>query len=511
MDTDLQIMMEKFEQNPGHAENTLKLCYALNIRSMHNKCEEIATHAAKYLPNDCDIEYERILAICLNENQELEHQAAIIDRLIEEGDGDPKLKRNLALIYFYLEQDDRALPLLEDLTPHVGHTPLDSRSYEVLAQIYLAREAYDQCIELCDLAIDAPGPSARAIRLKGLCYLEQLAYDQAIACFQTALQLEPHFVWACHSLGELCMEQGNYGEAFRFFGRATAINPIDPGNYFLLAEAFLDAEMMDIAIAEFKKILLLDIDHWVEAEVYNAMGFIYLKMNLLNDARFYLKKAQETEPSLAMIYYNLGRLAAKQNKIAQAEKHYRKAVMLDGGQSGAWLELGFLAVNQKKVNHLTPKYFQKALELEPHDPEPHLGLSKYYRLVNQPEDQLRSALRAFERDPDNGHICNNLGIAYECNHMDEDAILAYQEGLRVDPENSQAANNLGYLYERLMKEHPDQQELWKNRAIEAWKQRLTICYRLNKSTQGACNHLKQLGISDIAIQQFKRDTLVDRS
>ncbi len=504
LDPELRILISKCENQPKNEVLAVKLCYQLNIRSMHDLTVEYANDAARYHSTSCDLEFERILATCLNEHRELEKQAEIIESILKDSPESLPLKRNLALVYFYLEKDDLAYELLADIEDE-HHSDVDSRCFEVLAQIYHAREDFDKCLDLCDRAIDAPGPSARAVRLKGLCHLERLDYSSAKSCFLMALDFEPHFVWACHSLGELLFEQGHFDEAFKYFGKAIYINPLDPGNFFLLAEAFMDSDMDDLAIAELRKILMLDIDNRIEAEVYNALGYLYMKQENYAKARQYLKHSLLLVPKLAVAYYNLGRLAAKQSRYGAAEKHYKRALAIDDGQVGAWLELGFINVHQKKKSPVIKKYFQNAIELDPHDPEPWIGLSKYHRLIGDNDGQLKAAITAYELQPDNGSICNILGIAYECCGMYEDAIAAYKEGLLQDPMNRKAANNLGYLYEKNMEVEPEKEAYWKALAIDAWCKRYIICSKMGKSIAGATNHLLNLGLSNKEIKDLKEE------
>ena len=502
LDPELRILISKFESQPENEALAVKLCYELNIRSMHELCVEFASDAARFHEKNYDLEFERILATCLNEHHELESLLEMIKIEYEEGNNDVKLRRNLALAYFYMEKDDLAYDLLADIEEDM-HSTVDSRTFGVLAQIFHAREDFDRCLDLCDRAIDAPGPSARAVRLKGLCHLERLDYSSARSCFELALDFEPQFVWACHSLGELLFEQGLFEEAFRYFGKAIFINPSDPGNYFLLAEAFMDDDMDDLAIAELRKCLMLDNDARIESEVYNALGYLHMKKNDYTKARQYLKHALVLEPELSVAYYNLGRLAAKQNRYGSAEKHFKRALALDSDQVGAWLELGFINLHQKKITTVVKKYFENAIRLDPNDPEPWIGLSKYYRHTGDQKEQLHAALQAYELQPDNGSICNSLGIAYECCEMYQDAIDAYKEGLTQDSLNSKAANNLAYLYEKNIALDPERESYWKAQAIEAWSQRYIICSKIGKSVVGATNHLLALGMEAEEIKELK--------
>jgi Tfp pilus assembly protein PilF len=115
------------------------------------------------------------------------------------------------------------------------------------------------------------------------------------------------------------------------------------------------------------------------------------------------------------------------------------------------------------------------------------------------------AKKAYEHDPDHSEICNNLGIAQECNENLDDAEEAYVRALDLNELNAAAANNLGYLYEKKMSLYPEQSETYRSEAIQAWKERLRICIELDKSTDAATTHLRQLGLSTSEIERLARE------
>ncbi len=497
-DDDFRDLLRRLDQKADDLALIGEACYGWNIRSYHNLCIDCARRGLAKDPFNAEIYYELIIASSLDTAHILREIQKELEGILSQRPLDMAHVRNLALVHFFLEEDERAEGLLQDILQKTNGKA-DRQVYEILAQLEYSRQNMEQCIAYCDQSIDRPGPSARAVRLKGLCHQELEDAERAQSCFEFALELEPNFVWACHSLAALCMEQSDFAEAFRYFGKAAYINPMDPGNMFLMAEAFMDMEAYDLAAAELNKLLLCKPENRIEAEVHNALGYLCLKLGQLEKARRHLTIAIDLEPELAVAYFNLGQLAEKENLPAIAERHFKNALSMDPGHVESWIELGFLHLQSKDIEE-AERCFESALNLEPYEAQAFLGLSKVEQKRNHPEKQLQFAKQAFEYDPEQPEILNNLGIAYECNRDLDRAENSYLRALDLDPMQSPAANNLGYLYEKKMKLSPDAEETFKAKAIDAWKTRLRICVAQKKSTRAATTHLRKLGLSDLEIK-----------
>ena len=492
-DDDFWELLRKAEETPDNSGLIAEVCYGLNIRSYHDLCIEYARKGLSRDPGNPNLYYELVIASSLDTANVLQEIREELMTLQRANPGQVGTLRNLALVHYFLESDSEANSILLSILDKYSGIEIDRQTYEVLAQLEYTRENMDQCIEYCDKAVDRPGPSARVIRLKGLCHQEMGDLDSATLCFRFALELEPNFVWACHSLAGLCMERGMYDQAFRFFGKAAYINPDDPGNQFLLAEAFMDMESYDIATAELQKLLLCKPKNRIEAEVYNALGYICLKTNDLEKAKEYLSQAIELEPELAVSYFNMGQVSREEGNAELGEHQFKLALEYDPLYVEAWIELGFLYFERKETEN-AEKCFLAALEIEATEAQALLGLSKLSQKSKDKENQLKYALLAAEYDPDHAEICNNLGIAHECNQQYEEAEEAYLSALELDPFHAQAANNLGYLYETKMKLWPENADQNQVKAIDAWTKRLQICVSRKTSTRSAVSHLIKLGL-----------------
>jgi len=493
LDDEFRELLSELEDKPDDEALIADACYAWNIRSYHNLCIDYARRGLAKDPFHAGLYYELIIASSLDTAHILREIQKELEGILLKKPKDLGCLRNLALSCFFLEEEGEAEELLQRIIAQT-RDKADQQTYETLAQLEFSRDHLERALAYCDKAIARPGPGARAVRLKGLCYQDLGELDHAKSCFEQALELEPNFVWACHSLAALCMEREDYAEAFRYFGKATYINPMDPGNLFLLAEAFMDMEDYDLAAAELNKLLLCQPEPRIEAEVHNALGYLWLKMDDLERARGHLTQAIDLEPELAVAYYNLGQLAQREGHANLAERHFKNALSLDPGHVESHVELGFLHLQHKEQEEAQQR-FETALELDLHEPQAHLGLSKLAQQRRQANRQLEYARQAAEMDPENPEIMNNLGIAWECNRDLDQAERCYLRALELDDRHSPAANNLGYLYEKKMKRHPDEADDYRHKAVDAWTRRLQICVALKKSTKAATTHLLKLGLS----------------
>ncbi len=503
LDEELQALYKRWREAPDNLDVLADLCYGANIRSHHGWCIQLARRGLGFRDNDARLYFELIIACSLDTAHVLDEILTELETLSASNPSDWRMMRNLALVHYFLEHDRKAEEILQEILAACPEAEVDAQTFEVLAQLEYTRQNIEIAIEHCDRAIDRPGPSARAIRLKGLCYQELEELDLARGCFRLALELEPHFIWACHSLGALYLDHENYAEAFRYFGKATFINPLDPGNLFLLAEAFIETGAYHLARAELDKLLMLKPEKRIEAEVHNALGYIYTQTDHPDAAERCLSHAIALEPELAVAHHNLGRAALLRGDLASADRHLRNAIEIDPKHAESWVELGFLRLREKRFT-LAKESFGAALTVDPNDAQALLGLSKVNQKLRQPKKQLALAIEAFEIDPSHPEICNNLGISYECNKQFEEAEEAYLRALEVEPMHAAAANNLGHLYERLMKSFPDRREDYRAMAIEAWKQRLQICATAKKSTRAAKTHLKKMGVSQAEIEKIEQ-------
>jgi Flp pilus assembly protein TadD/peroxiredoxin len=216
---------------------------------------------------------------------------------------------------------------------------------------------------------------------------------------------------------------------------------------------------------------------------YLSYGSVFFERGYLEQAEAFFKLAFAEDPQSAEAYYGLGSVYLEEQKLEMARENFEKAVQLKASYPGtaprAWNNLGILDARQmrtdnaianfKRALEIDPAYvvaldnlanaywqakmpkeaaeiFNKALALNPDDPEANYGLG----ILNAQEGNQRLALeylqRALKVRPNYPEALNNLGVLYL--HLDrpEDAEKSFRQAIQVAPGFAQAYFNLARLY-----------------------------------------------------------------
>ena len=129
------------------------------------------------------------------------------------------------------------------------------------------------------------------------------------------------------------------------------------------------------------------------AEVFEAMGTAYLKLNKFDSAEYYYKKGIKLDPTLIK---NLGDLYFAKCDYNKAIYFYLKQVKISPNNYMTWLNLGLSYGTLKKYD-LALENFLKADQLKPNDPEINFLIATVYQ---------------FKNDEANYHKYYNKSVAY---------------------------------------------------------------------------------------------------
>lgn len=440
-DPDLGQLWEDYRANPDNAELLHALCFALNLRGRHQTCITLARLGLAKNPHHANLYYEMLVAASHVAGEQLSVIGPEIENMFAERPGDLGAKRNLALYYFYMENDADAAVLLSEILTQFDADQVDLFTYEILAQLEHANNHFLEGLDFCDRGLMKQGPGARLERLKGLCHLGLDQSIQAQAAFEQALELEPQFLWACHSLGTLYFEKGDYQNAFAFFGKATSINPADPHHYFLLAEAFMDQGAFRLAASELEKLIWSKPPAHILPEAHNALGYLWIQAGQWAQAGHHLNQAIKLSPEMAPAHFHRGLLAQKQGDHPNAHRYFDHALELDDQHLEAWVALGFLHLEGQDYDG-AETCFETALDLDPESAQAYLGLSQVAEGRGLPQNQLMYAKTAVQLEPEHPGNHLQLSKAFVANKNYSQAGDALLASLDRDPNQIEAVNFL---------------------------------------------------------------------
>ncbi len=263
-----------------------------------------------------------------------------------------------------------------------------------------------------------------------------------------------------------------------------------------LGFVFLKRNLLNEAIAEFKKAIDIDPDY---IEAYNNLGYVLLKQRLYQDAIEAFSNGIKKDSNYADLHYNLGDAYCHIDEYGEAIQEFKKAIALNKNYIAAIFYLCFAYLKSIsaeiqdvnvpsipdriekiknmlidiKINELyfKPEYIDVALEcleksnfsgaakaLEKAKCElPELldkylesefylkfmfgGKGKDEEFILEYTKQLEQAVKEYSAYAD---LRNNLGIAYliRCRNLFLNALEEFREAIKINPEFKKAEKNL---------------------------------------------------------------------
>jgi protein O-GlcNAc transferase len=179
-----------------------------------------------------------------------------------------------------------------------------------------------------------------------------------------------------------------------------------------------------------------------QAPYHYIMGLILEKIQI-NKAIEAYQKAIEIDPKLVDAYNNLGNIFLVQGEVEQAEIFFRKAVTANPLHFGSYLNLGNLLIEQYQQVDEAISYYQKAFNFNPNDPNILNNLSVAYSLKDNHESQV-----LFYQ----GFYFHTLGNFTE-------AIGSYKQAISITPESKLLYFHLGLSWHSIGKTEAAIQEL----------------------------------------------------
>lgn len=166
--------------------------------------------------------------------------------------------------------------------------------------------------------------------------------------------------------------------------------------------------------------------HQFNAEVLEMQG-------KLDDAMAEYRKVLTLNPRLAGIHYRLGRLlltgSPDNAKLEEARHEFEEELKIDPGNAAAEYELGDMALQARQWNDAID-HFRRAADAQPNFTEAMIGLGKALVSAGRPQDAVVPLEKAVRLDPANPNAHYQLSFAYRRVGRDQDAekeLAAYRE------------------------------------------------------------------------------------
>lgn len=226
------------------------------------------------------------------------------------------------------------------------------------------------------------------------------------------------------------------------WGDAAKKSPNKPRPHIGLGNAYVDKGMLDEAIIEYEKALVIRPDY---EEAHNNLGLIYEKKGELDKAISMYERALIANPSYAEAYYNLGILYEKRGNIEKAVSEYNKSLAINPNFAEAHNNLGQIYARKGMLEKAISEY-KLALAINPLYGEAQTNLGTTYANKGMADEAISHLKKAITLNPDDARAYCNLGTAYIRKKMFDEAISECRNSLSLDPYYAKAYYNLGAAY-----------------------------------------------------------------
>jgi tetratricopeptide (TPR) repeat protein len=293
---------------------------------------------------------------------------------------------------------------------------------------------------------------------------------RAAAVYQEAADRYNWTAWPLVGLGQYYLDSGDFEAAELALTTAIARQPAEQTAYNLLAEAYINRQQADEAVALYRTAVLENDDR---AWPYLGLGNAYLAAGENEPALAALRDGLAHEPDSAAVYATLGNIYRWNAGDPETAVHYyRQSIALDPANADAHIALASTLIALGREEEALPyldhaltssprssviyqtagdmmwqigrleeaqQYYQQALERDGRNAFAHLGLSRIYRQQETYETALehaQSAVRFSQSPHASGPAHMEQGQIYLALGRPQDALphlLAAVEALPSDP------------------------------------------------------------------------------
>jgi tetratricopeptide (TPR) repeat protein len=250
-----------------------------------------------------------------------------------------------------------------------------------------------------------------------------------------------------YQAGMLLLEKYNRGEAAEAFGKALKINPNAAEVH--VGRGLAALQKLDIKEAESAAEKALKINSNLP-EALQLRADVYLAVGSVDDATKELERARKINP------YNeqtLGRLAACQYLLRKKDSFDKLAAEAEkvDPKPGTFYYIVGERLEERRRFEEAEKFYKKAADLRPQMTGPQSALGILYMRVGREQEAQTILDRAFDADPFNVRVSNNLKVL---KHLKDYKTLKTEHfELRYDPKNDEVlAGFLGEYLEEVYKD-----------------------------------------------------------
>ncbi len=217
---------------------------------------------------------------------------------------------------------------------------------------------YEQIIQLEPNYAPAHSELGRALESQGWQELAIPHYTRALTLAPSNYSLESHL-----NFGNLLKSRGQIDQAIASYQRAISLNPTYIPAYKAWANALIEAQRLEEALAIYTQAEFDDLD-LIRAKDYSDLGIACTDQGQLDLAIACFQKAIYLQPDYAIGHCNLGNALLQQGNHKEAIISFNEALSIDPSFAEVYYNLGLVLVEITKLDEAIA-CFEAAIALKP--------------------------------------------------------------------------------------------------------------------------------------------------
>ncbi len=260
------------------------------------------------------------------------------------------------------------------------------------------------------------------------CFDMENNHEEAIVYLTNYIDTNPYCEVAWHQLGRQYFVLNRFKEALRAFDYAVLIDESFIGGYLEKAKTLEELERYEEAIQNY--LITLELDD-PTAFVFVRIGECYQKLNDLDAATKYFKKAVHEDPLLDKAWLLLTNLFQEEEQYQKALYYIRKALHIDDSNPMYWRKYAEISLKLNFYEEAV-KAFEKCLDLDDESLEIYVGLADVLLFLGEFKDALKVIIKAKNTYKQFAEIEYRLCGLFMLTSKEKYALIHLKNGLAID-------------------------------------------------------------------------------
>lgn len=365
------------------------------------------------------------------------------EKFLELDPDNATVQNNLIYLYTQQHQDEKLIKMRERLWERSGY---DFDQAVQLITLYIKNKRMDRAQAMVEKLLTAQPNNAENWVLQGMIHEMQKDTVSAVSDYKKAAQIEPGNAQAQGKLYEFFRKRQDWDGLTRVFSQIVAADSLDYRARLILSEGLFYSKKYQQAA---DVVVPLQDSPDFRLQAYEMLGRVATIRKEFDKAEDYYNKLIDGNPQNKFAWIFLANLYFQENKPQKSLKVMQKAIDIIPGDPDLLSNYGVLLNQMKRYKEALP-VLKQAHQLDPEDLNTIVSLSALYeqlKMYNAADSLYQYALKKY---PDEAILLNNYSYSLSERGIKlNEALKMALRALNKNPDNGAYLDTVGWIYYQL--------------------------------------------------------------